>query len=325
MVALDCEGRVTMINRAGCALLGCKEDELLGRNWFMTRVPQHDLDRVLSGFRKLLAGDVDAVEHFENPVLCRDGSERLIAWHNTLFCDDQGKIVGTLSSGVDITASRQAENALRENEDLLTSVYRPSACGGLVHGRRRKNHFGNTAGQKIWAGARYVGIEQFGEYKGWWLGSKKPIGPHEWAAARAIEKGETSFEEEIEIECFDGTHKIILNSALPIRGSDGAISGAIVVNQDITERKQAEAELRIAATAFESQEGMMITDADGVILRVNQAFTENTGYTAEEARGPNTAPAQVWPPQCGFLSRDVGEHQSHWDMAGRNLGSTQKW
>ena len=54
---------------------------------------------------------------------------------------------------------------------------------------------------------------------------------------------------------------------------------------DITERRKAEVELRIAATAFESQEGMMITDAKTVILRVNRAFTETTGYTAEEAVG----------------------------------------
>jgi len=54
---------------------------------------------------------------------------------------------------------------------------------------------------------------------------------------------------------------------------------------DITERKRAEAELRIAATAFESQESLLITDASSVILRVNQGFIESTGYTAEEAVG----------------------------------------
>ena len=47
----------------------------------------------------------------------------------------------------------------------------------------------------------------------------------------------------------------------------------------------AEAELRIAATAFESHEGMVVTNERGVILRVNQAFTESTGYSAEEAVG----------------------------------------
>jgi diguanylate cyclase (GGDEF)-like protein/PAS domain S-box-containing protein len=49
--------------------------------------------------------------------------------------------------------------------------------------------------------------------------------------------------------------------------------------------RQAQVALRIAATAFESQEGMLVTDENSVILRVNQAFTTITGYTAEEAVG----------------------------------------
>ena len=65
-------------------------------------------------------------------------------------------------------------------------------------------------------------------------------------------------------------------------------SGKAVVasyHMDVTERQQAEEALRIAATAFESQEGMFITDAARVIIRVNQAFSEITGYSAEEAVG----------------------------------------
>lgn len=51
--------------------------------------------------------------------------------------------------------------------------------------------------------------------------------------------------------------------------------------------RRSETSLRIAATAFESQEGMLVTDADGVILRVNQAFTQITGYTSDEVIGNN--------------------------------------
>lgn len=61
----------------------------------------------------------------------------------------------------------------------------------------------------------------------------------------------------------------------------------ILLARDITERRLAEAELRVAATAFEAREGMMITDPQGIILRVNKAFTDVTGYTADEVIGKN--------------------------------------
>ncbi len=56
---------------------------------------------------------------------------------------------------------------------------------------------------------------------------------------------------------------------------------------DITIRKQAENEMHIAATVFQVQEGMMITDAYGILLRVNHAFTLITGYSAQEVLGKN--------------------------------------
>lgn len=59
----------------------------------------------------------------------------------------------------------------------------------------------------------------------------------------------------------------------------------IVLSRDITERKLADMELQIAATAFQAQEGIIVTDAHAKILRVNHAFTEITGYTAEEVLG----------------------------------------
>jgi PAS domain S-box-containing protein len=64
-----------------------------------------------------------------------------------------------------------------------------------------------------------------------------------------------------------------------------APDSVITIFSDVTERKQAETDLRIAATAFQSREGMMVTDNNEMILRVNRVFTEITGYTAEEVVG----------------------------------------
>ena len=71
----------------------------------------------------------------------------------------------------------------------------------------------------------------------------------------------------------------------PVRDAQGQLTHFVGIMRDITERKHSEEALRIAAVAFESQEGMIVTDANSVILRVNRAFTETTGYTAEEAVG----------------------------------------
>ncbi|MDD5177266.1 MAG: EAL domain-containing protein [Sterolibacterium sp.] len=83
----------------------------------------------------------------------------------------------------------------------------------------------------------------------------------------------------------DGTPFWEKASISPIFDKQGKLIHFVAVKEDITERRRAEAELRIAAIAFESQEGMAVTDTRQVILRVNHAFTEITGYSAAEAVG----------------------------------------
>jgi len=91
---------------------------------------------------------------------------------------------------------------------------------------------------------------------------------------------------ECRMRCKDKSYKWILGRGMIVsRGEVGEPLRMIGTSTDISFRKKAEAELRIAATAFESHEGMMITDANTVILRVNRAFSEITGYMEEEVVG----------------------------------------
>lgn len=82
-----------------------------------------------------------------------------------------------------------------------------------------------------------------------------------------------------------GQWRWVLDHGVPMFDDEGNFTGYIGSLIDITERKQVETELRIAATAFEAHEAMIITDANSIILRVNKAFTDVTGYSAEEAIG----------------------------------------
>lgn len=112
----------------------------------------------------------------------------------------------------------------------------------------------------------------------------------------------------------DGSAYWALGGATTELDSQGNVLGYIGIVNDITERKQIEEELRIAAIAFESQEGMVVTDTDGIILRVNQAFTALTGYRAEEAIGQT-------PKLLRSGRHDAAFYQKLWDT----LKSQRYW
>ncbi|WP_314018630.1 EAL domain-containing protein [Stutzerimonas degradans] len=85
-----------------------------------------------------------------------------------------------------------------------------------------------------------------------------------------------------------GGRRVFEGRALALDIPDMEKRAVVWLSRDITERTDAELEQRIAAIAFESQQGMLITDADNRILRVNKAFTQISGFTSEEAIGQTT-------------------------------------
>jgi hypothetical protein len=83
---------------------------MIGKGWFDTCLPQPEgRDLVYPNFLAITAGGIAAVEYFENAILTGGGEVRQIAWHNALLRDDDGRIVGTLSSGQDITERIRAD------------------------------------------------------------------------------------------------------------------------------------------------------------------------------------------------------------------------
>ncbi|PPK71784.1 PAS domain S-box-containing protein/diguanylate cyclase (GGDEF)-like protein/hemerythrin-like metal-binding protein [Methylobacter tundripaludum] len=94
----------------------------------------------------------------------------------------------------------------------------------------------------------------------------------------------TPWRQEYRLKFDDAPVCWLFGNALPQRQADGSVLWHGFIT-DITKQKQDEVDLRIAATAFELQDAMLVTDANNVILKVNQAFTRITGYSAEEVLG----------------------------------------
>ncbi|MEE9571476.1 MAG: PAS domain S-box protein, partial [Candidatus Neomarinimicrobiota bacterium] len=111
---LNNKGYVTLINNKGCKVLGYNKKDITGKNWFKNFLPASTRNDVTKIFKKILNSKIESVEFSENRILTRSGRERLIAWHNSKLLDDDGKIIGTLSSGIDITDQRLAEQRFKQ-------------------------------------------------------------------------------------------------------------------------------------------------------------------------------------------------------------------
>ncbi len=122
LVAINNQGSVVLINRKGTDLLGYRESEILGRNWFDSFLPPRIGPAVKQVFGQLIAGEIEPVEYYENPVVTRDGEERLIAWRNTTLRDANGGITATLSSGEDITERKRVEAQVAHYREHLEQL-----------------------------------------------------------------------------------------------------------------------------------------------------------------------------------------------------------
>ncbi|MBD3182005.1 response regulator [Candidatus Poribacteria bacterium] len=129
MITLNVDQEITLINRKACEILGYEENEILGKKWFDNFIPESEREIEKSNFKRLIAGDIEQIKYYENSVLTKYG-ERIIAWHNSLLTNENGKIIGTLSSGEDVTEKRKMEQDILRMQKLESIGM---LAGGIAH------------------------------------------------------------------------------------------------------------------------------------------------------------------------------------------------
>jgi PAS domain S-box-containing protein len=147
------------------------------------------------------------------------------------------------------TANAQLRNEIAERqrvEELLRSVLATLPVGVVLTDLEGDVMVMNAASKRIWGDIIVSGPERRLRSQAAWHDSGKNLEPESWASLRALRDGQTTLNELLDIETFDGHKKTIQNSAAPIRNAEGAIQGALIVNEDVTERVRAEEALRHA-------------------------------------------------------------------------------
>jgi PAS domain S-box-containing protein len=134
LLALDEQGRVELINRKGCQILGYPLVEIVGKDWFECFVINDDRESLKSVFADVLTSDSESSMYVESGLVTLNGEERLIAWRNTRVTNDEGRAVGTFSSGEDITERKRVEREKQRLQAHLFHAQKMEAIGTLVGG-----------------------------------------------------------------------------------------------------------------------------------------------------------------------------------------------
>jgi diguanylate cyclase (GGDEF)-like protein/PAS domain S-box-containing protein len=206
----------------------------------------------------------------ETTLLRKDGTRIIVEINGVLLPD--GEVLGELR---DITERKLTEQAVRRSRDQLTAILN-STTESIFHidGDGIILAINDIAAHRLKSQSQdMIGRNVFDFFPAEVAERRRDN------VAEVMRTGREKYTEDIR------NHRFYSLNYYPVVDSDGKVSSVVVYAADITERKKVETELGIAATAFELQEGMLVTDANRVIIRVNWAFTAITGYTTADAVG----------------------------------------
>ncbi|MDX2442031.1 MAG: response regulator [Desulfobacterales bacterium] len=273
IMALDIDGNITMINESGLKVLGYRREELLGKNWFRTCLPVKIREEIVAVYRQLIKHEIASLKHYENQIQRKDGEKRIISWHNAVLRNSSGEIAGTLSSGEDITERKRAEEALLESEEKYRSIFENAIEGFSQSTPEGRFISVNPAFAKILgysspeelisntydiAGQFYVNTEDRLRYQ------------------QILEKAGSVNNFEFKVQRKDGSQIWVSNSTRAIYDSNGKITRYESNVNDITDRKQAEMELK----QINKQLEQAIINANKIALEAETASMTKSAFLA---------------------------------------------
>ncbi len=293
LLALDTKGNIILLNRKGCSIIGCETKDVFGKNWFEMFVPK-DVRAERKRLHNLrISGTLPSPNLEEAIIQCMNGAKRTIAWRHTLLKDHDGRVIGTLSSGEDVTEQKQMQQALMESEEKFRSIVENSndviflthADGSFSYVSPSVTKLLGYTPEEVKAGIHVVHSDDKAKAQ--------------TVKAQGI-MGKSGFDAEFRLLTKQGEIKWISTSWTPIF-EDGRVRLVSSVIRDITERKRLEDDLRASEERFRAistsaRDAILLVDETGTVVYWNPAAVRIFGYAAEEATGKKFANLIV--PEC---------------------------
>ncbi|WP_371806336.1 PAS domain S-box protein [Candidatus Lokiarchaeum ossiferum] len=288
IIALDVQANVSSVNDVGAKLLGYPKDQILGENWFEKFLPSSVKESVREVFNKLINRDIEFVEYFENTVIDIKGNEHLIGWHNSFTCDQDGKINGIISAGIDITERTKAENKLKKEGEFLTTVLNAQRDTFFL--------FDPITGRAIRWNKAFQEISGYSDKEIAVL--KAPDSYYDEETLQKIAKYQDTIintgsgQIEADLIAKDGNIIPFEYQVSTIKDENGNVKYFVSIGRDIAEWKIAQQQLasekeNLAVTLRNIGEGVITINRYGKILIFNEMAEEITNHSYEEAIGKN--------------------------------------
>ncbi len=280
--SLDLEGNCTFVNPACLSILGYESvSELLGKNMHSTIHYAHadGSPYPLEHCSIFEAFSTGKHSHSDSEVLWRSDGTSFQAeyWSHPIYKENQN--VGFVVTFIDISERKRSEAALRQSEEKWRSLTQYSPDYICTLNREGIIQFINQAVPSL------TPEEMIGKTQVEYLPEKY----RSVALACYQQVLDTGVPNQYETEFCDpeGKNYYFEMQVGPIRDQEEII-GLTVSARDLTERKKSEEKLhQLAAVVQNTAEGVIVTDAAGKIITVNNAFTVITGYPEEEVLGQN--------------------------------------
>jgi PAS domain S-box-containing protein len=280
VLVLDKDANIVTFNPYFEKLSGYRLDEVKGKNWFETFLPPEDRQKNRQVFQKTV-NDI-YIEGNTNPIVTKDDRLRQIEWHCRTLKDEQGEVIGILSTGQDITERIKAEQELKDSETKLKTIFDDARDGILLADiETRKFQMYNKMICKL-LGYTEEEIMRLGVND---IHPEKDL-PRVIETFESQTRGEFKLAESLPVKRKDGSvFYADINTSIITLGGKKYIMGSF---RDITERKRAEQELKDSETRLktifdDSLDGILLADIKTRKFQMyNKMICKMLGYTEEE-------------------------------------------